>query len=184
MRGIITDMFLFPTLIFFLILTLGLLFIITSSLIGFIITRVPFVPTYEGDIEFIVEKLGITPADVFYDLGSGNGKVAFLVEKLSGAAVTGFELTWWTYLFSKLKAKVGKSNARFINKNFFKQDWSEANFIYAYLFPPLMSRVEEKFLQNCKPGSIAVIRDFPFPKLKASDIYEMPKRHILYVYRI
>ncbi len=159
------------------------LFVIFSEFVAFVRTRVPFVPTYTSDIEFIVKKLNIKPNDVFYDLGSGNGKVVFLVEELSGAKVKGFELSWWTIIFSKIKAKLKGSKAVFVNKNFFKQDWSEANYIYGYLYPPLMGRVKEKFFAECKPGSIAIIRDFPFPDLKADEVCYMPKKHEIYIYK-
>lgn len=170
-------------LLFFLLLVLVLVFVITSEFVAFLRTRVPFVPTHAGDIEFIVKKLGISSADTFYDLGSGNGKVVFLVEKLSGAKVKGFELGWWTILFAKLKAKVTGSKAKFAAKNFFKANWSDANYVYGYLYPPLMRRVEEKFLADCKPGSIAIIRDFPFPNLAHSEKYFLPKEHEIYIYK-
>jgi hypothetical protein len=121
---------------------------------------------------------------VFYDLGSGNGKVVFLVESLSGAKVKGFELSWWTVLFAKLKAKIIRSKAEFNNKNFFKADWSGASIIYCYLYPPLMGRIEEKFQKEMKPGSIAIVRDFPFPRLPYAEKYYLPKEHEIYVYRV
>lgn len=161
-----------------------MLFIISSAFLGFLITRVPFVPTYASDIEFAVKKLGITSADIFYDLGSGDGKVVFLVNKLSGASCVGYELTWWTHLLAKVKSKFKNQNGKleFRNQNFFKANWIEANYIYGYLYPPLMGRVEEKFLADCKPGSIAIIRDFPFPNLKPTEVFYMPKEHEIYIY--
>jgi hypothetical protein len=173
----------FIILLCFLVLVIILLFVIVSEFVAFLRTRVPFVPTHAGDIEFIVKKLGITSADVFYDLGSGNGKVVFLVESLSGAKVKGFELSWWTILFAKLKALFIGSKAKFVNKNFFKQDWSGANYIYGYLYPPLMGRVKEKFLSECRPGSVAIIRDFPLPDLKPNETYFLPKEHEIYIYK-
>ncbi|MDE2311707.1 MAG: hypothetical protein KGJ93_01265 [Patescibacteria group bacterium] len=146
-------------------------------------TRVPFVPTTAADVEFIVKKLGIKDNAVFYDLGSGDGRVAFLVEELSGAKVVGYELTWWTHLLAKIKKVFRRSKARFYNQNFFKHGWQEADYVYGYLYPPLMSRIEEKFLADCRPGSIAIIRDFPFPNLKPQDVYFMPKKHEIYIYR-
>ena len=62
--------------------------------------------------------------DVFYDLGSGNGKVVFLVEKLSGAKTKGFEQTLWTHWWAKLKGLIIQSRAEFVNRNFFKTDWA------------------------------------------------------------
>jgi hypothetical protein len=167
----------------FLLFALLLVFMTFSELVAFLRTRVPFVPTNAGDIEFMVKKLGITPKDTFYDLGSGNGKVVFLVEKLSGAKSQGFELGWWTILYAKLKALLTGSKAVFVNKNFFKEDWSGANYVYGYLYPPLMARVKEKFFAECKPGSIAIIRDFPLPDLKPNDTYFMPRKHEIYIYK-
>lgn len=171
-------------LFLFLIFSTVLLFVVTSELVAFLRTRVPFVPTYTSDIEFIVGKLGISKKDTFYDLGSGNGKVVFLVEKLSGAKVKGFELGWWTIIFSNLKAKLIKSKAEFVNKNFFTEDWSRANIIYCYLYPPLMGKIEEKFKKELKPGSVAIVRDFPFPNMQYSDKFLLPKQHEIYVYKI
>jgi hypothetical protein len=167
-----------------LVLAWVLLFIILSEFVAFLRTRVPFVPTHAGDIRFIVEKLKLSPTDVFYDLGSGNGKVVFLVEKLSGAKTVGFELGWWTILFSKLKAKFKNSLAKFKNQDFFQANWSEANIIYCYLYPPLMGRIEEKFASELKPGSIAIVRDFPFPTMSYAEKYYLPKDHEIYIYRI
>ena len=41
-----------------------------------------------------------------------------------------------------------------------------------------MGRVEEKFLAECKIGTKAIIRDFPFPNLKPNQIYNRkPTEH-------
>lgn len=167
-----------------MLLALSLLFIIVSEFIAFIRTRVPFVPTNAADIEFIVKKIKISPNDVFYDLGSGNGKVLFLVEKLTGAKAVGFELGWWTIMFAKIKGRLKKSGTKFYNQNFFNESWSGATVIYCYLYPPLMGRIEEKFLNELHPGSMAIVRDFPFPTMDYAEKYYLPKNHEIYVYRI
>ncbi len=186
-------------LILMLLFALLLLFVIFSAFLGFVITRVPFVPTYNSDVEFFVKELKISSSDVFYDLGSGDGKVIFLVNKLCGAKCVGYELTWWTHWLAKLKkrflqpfspfrgdvasASEVTERLQFKNQNFFKHPWTDANFIYAYLYPPLMGRVEEKFLADCRPGTIAIIRDFPFPNLQPVKVHFRPKRHGIYIYR-
>jgi hypothetical protein len=179
----------------FLLFALLLLFVIISAFLGFLITKVPFVPTDKADIKFIVDKLQISSKQVFYDLGSGNGKVCFLVNKLSGAQCVGFELTWWTHWWAVIKSKFihhcqgfggqenQKTKLQFKNQDFFKVSWSEADFIYAYLFPFLMPKIQEKFFSECKPGAVAIVRDFPFPHLKYSEKYFLPKNHEIYIYR-
>src|SRR3989338_7750449 len=173
------NLFLIGSLVFALLL----LFVVFSSFLGFLLTRVPFVPTRAADIEFIVKELGVSRKDVFYDLGCGNGKVVFLVEKLTGAKTRGFELTWWTYIWARLKKLIIGSKAEFSNKNFFKADWSGATIIYGYLYPMLMGQIQEKFKAEMRQGSLAVIRDFPFPDLKPEKVFHMPKKHEIYVYK-
>ncbi len=178
-------MFYLIFLIVSLVFVLLVLFVNFSGFLGFILTRVPYVRTYRSEIKFIAEKLSISSNDIFYDLGSGDGRVVFLINKLSGATCVGYELTWWTHLLAKLKlvVKGQRSNVEFKNQNFFKHSWNGANYIYGYLYPPLMGRVEEKFLTDCKPGSVAIIRDFPFPNLKPLEICNMPKKHEIYIYK-
>ena len=152
---------------------------VVSSFIGFVITRVPFVRTDLKDIQRIVAQVHISQNDVFFDLGSGDGKVCFEVNKLSGAKALGFELTWWTYWVSQIKKHAARTKYRavgFTNQNFFKHSWQEATVIYGYLYPPLMGRVEEKFLADCKPGTYAVVRDFPLPNLKPFYIINPPTK--------
>lgn len=162
-------------LIFALFFSATVFFIILSSFIGFLQTRVPFVPTRKEDIRRLIRQLPILPSDILYDLGSGDGSVVLRVEKISGARGVGFELTWWTHLLAKIKAYGAHSTSTFKRSNFFEEDWSEATIVYAYLYPPLMSRVEQKFLVNCKPGTRAVIRDFPFPNIEPVEVIRTKK---------
>ncbi len=190
-----TLMFDIIILLIMLLFVLILLFVIFSAFLGYLITKVPFVPTSAEDISFIVQKLTIGKNQIFYDLGSGNGKVCFLVHKLCGAKCVGFELTWWTHLWAKIKKRclqfspLLRGDAQraerllFKNQDFFKANWREADFIYGYLFPFLMVRVEEKFLQEGKAGSIAIIRDFRFPNLKPTETFYLPKKHEIYIYK-
>lgn len=172
-------------LIFMLAFSCLVLFVILSAFLGFLQTRVPFVPTSTSDIDFIARELKIGPNDIFYDLGSGNGKVCFLINRLSGAKCLGFELTWWTHLLAQLNRKLfySKKKIEFKNENFFKVNWAEANYVYGYLYPPLMARVKEKFFAECKPGSVAIIRDFPFLGVKPDIIYKRPGSHEIYIYK-
>ena len=177
-------MFLNLFLGFFLVLAFGMLFLVFSELVAFVRTRVPFVPTSAADVKFISERLNLSANDTVYDLGSGNGKVVFLLEKLSGTRAKGFELGWWTYLYARLKAWVINSRVEFAHRNFFKEDWSGASVIYCYLYPPLMGRIEEKFMAECRPGSRAVVRDFPLPNLPYEQKYYLPHNHEIYIYKI
>ena len=171
-------------LLIFLVFSILLFFIISSAFLGFLFTRVPFVPTHKADIPDLVKKLGLTHLDVIYDLGSGNGKVVFLFEKHTGAKVTGFESTLWTHLWAKIKKFFTKSKAEFIYGNFWKSSWTEATVIYMYLFPPLMPFLAEKIFVDCKPGTRIVSRDFENHALRKIDEFQTPSGHTMYVYQV
>ena len=170
-------------LILMLLFAWVLIFVNFSGLVGFLLTRVPYQRTYTGEIKDIAKKLGISSKDTFYDLGCGDGRLLFIIEQQTGAKTAGFELTWWTYFLALIKKRIHGAKTKFYCRNFFKQSWSEANYIYGYLYPHLMGRVEAKFLADCKPGSVAIIRDFPFPNLKPVEVCNMPKKHEVYIYK-
>src|SRR5438128_1720353 len=93
-------------IIFLIVETLiaaALVFVMTTSLISIVKTRVPYVRTRAADIREIAGRLNLTKQDVFFDLGSGDGKVVFMVEQISGAQGHGFELTIWPHWVARLE---------------------------------------------------------------------------------
>lgn len=171
-------------LIGFLIFTILLLFIITSAFLGFLFTRVPFVPTGGADIEPMVKRLGINNTHQVFELGSGNGKVVFLIEKYTGAKVKGFESTLWTHLWAVIKKYITGSKAELVYGNFYKHSWQDADFLYMYLYPPLMPQLAEKAKTDCRPGTTIISRDFPNSHLNQIDYFKTPSGHEMYVYQI
>lgn len=169
---------------FFLIGALFILFFITSSFFGFIMTRVPFVPTAARDIRAIAERVPMSNTDIIYDLGSGNGKVAFMLEKITGARTVGFEAMLWTHWYAQLKRLLTGSRAKFVRGNFFKHDWSEATVIYCYLYPPLMTQIGKKVLVECSTGTTLIVRDFPIANWQHVDYFRTHGRHEVFVYKV
>lgn len=175
-------------MLFFLLLSLlfvlVVMFVISSSFLGFLATRVPFVPTHRADIPELVQRLGLTKQDVIYDLGSGNGKVVFLFEHHSGAKVIGIEAMLWTHLWAKLRARFTRSKATFRYGNFFNHPLHDATVVYTYLYPPLMSKLAGKLQTECRPGTLFVSRDFYNEHLRQIDHYNTASGHEMYVYQV
>jgi len=169
---------------FFLLFSILLLFVITSAFFGFLITRVPFVPTAARDIRVIVQRVSLSKRDTIYDLGSGNGKVAFMLANLTGAQTVGFEAMIWTHWYARIKQMLTRSRASFVRGDFFEHDWSGATVIYCYLYPPLMNQIGEKVLAECKPGTQIIVRDFPISNLPQVDHFRTYKNHEIFIYRI
>lgn len=167
-----------------LIFSLTILVMVVTEMLVFVRTRVPFVPTSKRDIERIVKRLPITKDDYVYDLGSGNGRVVFAIEKLSGAHVKGFQLMGWTHWYARLSKKLVGSKAELHGTNFFKHNWGEATVIYAYLYPFLMSQVGAKAALDCRVGTRIIARDFPIPNLTLHERWDMGNNHEIFVYII
>jgi ubiquinone/menaquinone biosynthesis C-methylase UbiE len=154
-----------------------------SSLTGFIRTWTPYVATNKPDSEVIISLLKLRPGEKFVEPGSGNGRIVFLAQqKYPTSQCTGFERVWHLYWLCKIKAWFKKSPAKFSNQDFFEVSWQGVDAIYCYLLPRMMPEIERKFLSECNPGARAVVRDFPFPKLRPSQVLERPFNHVLYVY--
>lgn len=170
-------------LLFLTVFSIGLCFIIATAAWGFWQTRVPYVRSNSKDTAKVLDKIAWKDTDVFFDLGSGDGRVVFMVEQKGVTRLIGFELTVWTFLQARVKKYMRKSNARFYRKNFFNEPWSGATVIYCYLYPPLMHSVEEKFLRECASGTILISRDFPLPTLRPVEVINFNRPYNAYMYK-
>ncbi len=170
-------------LVCLLLFSLLLLLIFASALIGYWQSRVPFVLSPISDTRNALAVAGLRDGHTFFDIGSGNGRVVFVAEKFARVQATGFELTYWTHLWARLSAKRKRSSAQFVRSNFFEVSWANVDVIYCYLFPPLMRSVEEKFLSECKIGTVLISRDFALPNLKAFQVLALKNSHRANLYR-
>lgn len=162
---------------------LGFAAILITTFVGFVQTRVPYVRSKEVDTLEILKRIDLTRETRFYDLGSGDGTVLFLAEKLAGVQGTGFEVMLWAYWHALWKRRIQKSKARFYRQNFFKHSWAGADVLYCFLFPPLMKRVEKKFILESKPGAVLISRDFKLPTLKPEEEIVVNDLHTAFIYK-
>lgn len=166
------------------IFSITALLVLTSAFFGFLITKVPFVPSPGRDVELLVDRLGLSAKDHIYDLGSGDGRVLFVLERLTGAKTTGYELMRWAHLTARLTARLKHSKAQFIRRNFFKENLSPATVVYCYLFPEFMAKVGDKVMAECRPGTIVVSRDFRIPNLNQTDYFRTSGVHEIFIYTV
>ena len=171
-------------LVLIALFAVALAFIMLTELMVFMRSRVPFVPSPQKNITELVKKLPITKDDYVFDLGSGNGKVIFAIEQLSGARVKGFQFPGWTQVYAKLKGWLSGSRAELVSEDFFKHSWSDATVIYAYLYPFLMRDIGEKAKQDCRPGTRIVARDFFIPTLDLHERWDLGNGHEMFIYII
>jgi len=176
-------------LIFLSFLAIGLFFCQSSNLISAIFGS----PAVMMDKKVIVGALklaNLKKGDIFYDLGCGNGQVLIEAAKM-GAKATGFEISPYYYLLSKIRVFFWKSfnilrclqafrikshiEIRFMNIK--KADLSKADVIYCYLLPKILNEIN--FRKNQRVVSIG----FPVRKLKPIKT-KIFKSHPIFIYSL
>jgi SAM-dependent methyltransferase len=124
---------------------------------------VPFVPTPQVVVDEMLRLAAVTPNDVVYDLGSGDGRIVITAARKFGARAIGVELDEHLIYQSEESARQANvlERVKFLQQNFFKTDFSQATVVTMYLLPGVMKRLRERMLQ-LKPGTRLVAHDFDF----------------------
>ena len=119
-----------------------------------------WVPTPQGLVEKMLDMAKLTPRDIHYDLGSGDGRTVITAAK-RGAQAFGVEYNpEMVKLSERNAAKEGVSDkAKFINGDIFQVDFSKADVLTLYLLPSLNVKLRPTILKM-KPGTRVVSHAF------------------------
>ena len=121
---------------------------------------VVWVPTSQALVNRMLDMAKLTPNDIHYDLGSGDGRTVITAAK-RGADATGVEYNPDMVTLSRRNAQkegvAGK--AKFIQGDIFETDFSKATVITLFLLPELNVKLRPKIL-DMKPGTRVVSNSF------------------------
>ncbi len=143
---------------------------------------VPYVPTPPEVVDAMLKMAGVSPSDIVYDLGCGDGRIVVSAAKTYGAHGTGFDL-------NPERIKEANENARqagvtklvkFIEKNLFETDLREASVVTLYLLPDVNLRLRPKLLRELKVGSRIVSHAFDMGDWKPDKKAEVNGRSIYF----
>lgn len=147
-------------------LTIIILVLCVLGLSWFAGNDAPFVPTKIEKINKLFKEVGLKKGQVFYELGSGDGRVVLEAAK-SGAKAYGVEQSWLRVWYSRIQAKEQKiPNACFYHNNVFKLNYNPADITYIFLLPGGVEKLEKKLKQELKPGSLVITQTFHFKNWK------------------
>jgi hypothetical protein len=154
---------------------------------GIMTTSVPFVPIPGYVVEEVKKTISLKSGDIFYDLGSGDGRViAKMAHAYPAASAIGIEKAPLPFIISHIRFFIKPlPNAKTLFKNFSKVSLRDASAVYMYLFPDVVQGLLPKFERELKPGVRVVSCDFPFKTREAIDTIKLGKgrdKHTLYVY--
>lgn len=119
-----------------------------------------WVPTPESLVQKMLDMAKLTPNDVHFDLGSGDGRTVIAAAK-RGTKAVGVEYNPDMVELSKRNARKEGVSARaeFIRGDIFETDFSKANVLTLYLLPSLNLKLRPTIL-NMKPGTRVVSHAF------------------------
>lgn len=105
----------------------------------------------------------VTPDDVVYDLGSGDGRIVILAAQKYGARAVGIELDPRLVEVSRQVAREGDvaDRASFVAGDLFAEDISNATVVTLWLSTTVNQRLELKLKRELRPGTRIVSRQFP-----------------------
>lgn len=147
----------------------------------------PWVPTRRRDLARIFNLIKIKPGDTFYDLGCGEGMMVFYAAKNYSARAIGLEINPVLYLICLIKKLFIKNpSAYFKLKSLFREDLSQADFVYFFAIPnKSMIRLKNKLEKELKPGTMVISYTFRVPGWEPIIIDKPQDKDLsVYVYKI
>lgn len=147
---------------------------------------VPYVPSPPEVVDRMLELAGVTPRDVVYDLGCGDGRLLFTAVKKFGARkAVGYEIR--KDLYDELVKSIQKeslANRIFIyNEDLMSADLSEVTVVALFLTTSANESLKPKLETELKPGVRIVSHEFAFKDWVPQKVEEL-SWHRIYLYII
>jgi SAM-dependent methyltransferase len=122
----------------------------------------PFVPTPQEVVDRMLELAQVSPRDLVYDLGSGDGRIVITAAKRYGARAVGFEIDHALVTDSQRNIKEAgvEALAEIREEDIRTIDLSPASVLMMYLYPGANLRLRAAIMRQLKPGARVVSHGF------------------------
>jgi SAM-dependent methyltransferase len=143
----------------------------------------PWVPIRANDVQRVIALARLKEGEVFYDLGSGDGRTLLAAAK-AGAKAEGFEISLLPYLIAKVREKFANTKTRPQThfKDFWHIDLSQADVVYIFLMPAVREKMKEKMERELRPGTRVICYVWPMLGWTETEIDNLPDRPKLRLY--
>jgi len=147
---------------------------------------VPYVPSPPEVVEKMLEMAEVTPEDVVYDLGCGDGRLLITaVKKFGVKKAVGYEIR--KDLYEDLVRKISREgfSGRIVvyNEDLLNADLSEATVVTLFLTSSANEKIKPKLEAELKPGARIVSHEFTFKDWNPQRV-ETLSWHKIYLYVI
>ena len=139
-------------------------------------------------VEKILNLAKVTPDDVVYDLGSGDGRIVITAAQKYGARAVGVEINPDLYRQSsdRIKELGLDGRARIIYEDMFYVDVHPATVVVLYLLSSFNEKLRPIMERELRPGTRIVCHDFHVPGWDPDKVVEVQSKngisHKLYLY--
>lgn len=132
-----------------------------------------YIPTPPEAVAAMLALAKITPDDILYDLGSGDGRIVITAAQEFGARAIGIDIDPERIREANDKARrAGVSDrVEFRQQDLFESDFADATIVILYLLPHLNLRLRSTLFRQLKPGTRIISHDF--------DMGDWPPEHIV-----
>ena len=149
----------------------------------------PFVPTPLPVVERMLELAKVTPGDVVYDLGSGDGRVVITAAQRYGARGVGIELNpVWVRDARRFAEALGVTDkVTFRIEDLFTTDLREATVVTLYLYPAMNRKLAPRLLAELSPGARIVSHEYgigDWPPDRTEEMVVNGERHVIHFWTV
>lgn len=126
----------------------------------------------------MLELARVSPEDLVYDIGSGDGRIVIAASSKFGAHAVGVEIDGTLVRRArKLIKQAGVEDLAVIERaDFFEADIHEATVVTLYLLPKVNARLKEMLEEQLHEGARVVSHTFRIPGWKPAKVAEAPYR--------
>ena len=149
----------------------------------------PYYPTPSTIVEKMLQMGGLKAGEKMFDLGSGDGRIVIMAAQKFHAQAVGVELDkdLSRQSLDKIKRLGLEANARIVNGDLLKQNYSSADLITVYLLPVSNDKVTPLLDRQLKKGARVVANDFEFKNWTPDRVENIEddgegRSHTLYLY--
>lgn len=149
----------------------------------------PFVPTPELVVQRMLEIAELKPADIVYDLGSGDGRILFTAAQMFDVSAVGIEISEPLVTQTRAQAEaLGLSEkVTVLKEDLLQADLSKATVVTVYLLSSSNEQLRPKLEKELQSGARVVSHDFQFkgwtPKA-TEEVTGSGRTHRIYLYEM
>jgi len=133
----------------------------------FFTKKAPYVPSFDKQLKIIKEELNLNKNKSLVDLWCWDWKALRFFNKNYRLKGEGYDINYFALFYGKFLNKLyWYKNINLHRKNFFSADLKKYDYVYLYLRPSQLEKMEEWIFSNIKKDAVVISNSFQFKNNK------------------